>query len=149
MFLFVAGSSQELVEQLTLHDPYPVILQSLSHTGVSVVIYVGNEHLHEVSNSVTLAENWVRTHVLSHYPATKVTTIIVGNTVSPQQKPRTPDKFGPAFCEELFPISHEVGFRERNHSLCVSLLRLFECILCFLQRHQSIDPYSPSPTPLG
>ncbi|GFY83146.1 hypothetical protein Acr_02g0013860 [Actinidia rufa] len=101
------GSSQELVEQLTLHDPYPVILQSLSHTGVSVAIYVGNEHLHEVSNSVTLAENWVRTHVLSHYSATKLTTIVVGNTVSLQQKPRTPDKFGPAFCEKPFPLSHE------------------------------------------
>ncbi|GFY83070.1 hypothetical protein Acr_02g0013100 [Actinidia rufa] len=71
------GSSQELVEQPTLHDPYPVILQSLSHTGVSVAIYVGNEHLHEVSNSVSLAENWVRTHVLSHYPATKLTTIVL------------------------------------------------------------------------
>ncbi|GFY83147.1 hypothetical protein Acr_02g0013870 [Actinidia rufa] len=42
------SSSQELVEQLTLHDPCPVILQSLSHSGVSVAISVGNEHLHEL-----------------------------------------------------------------------------------------------------
>ncbi|GFY83145.1 hypothetical protein Acr_02g0013850 [Actinidia rufa] len=75
------SSSQELVEQRTLHDPYPVILQSLSHTGVSAAISVGNEHLQEVSNSVNLAKNWVRTHVLSHYPATKITTIVVGSTV--------------------------------------------------------------------
>ncbi|GFY83071.1 hypothetical protein Acr_02g0013110 [Actinidia rufa] len=52
------GSSQELVEQLILHDPYPVILQSLSHTGVSTAISVGNEHLHEASNNVNLAKNW-------------------------------------------------------------------------------------------
>ncbi|XP_057500002.1 glucan endo-1,3-beta-glucosidase 3-like isoform X1 [Actinidia eriantha] len=80
-FLALTGSGHELVEQLTLYDPSPVILQALSHTGVSVVIAVGNEHLNEVSNSVDLAENWVRTHVLSHYPATKITTIVVGNNV--------------------------------------------------------------------
>ncbi|PSS36029.1 Glucan endo-1,3-beta-glucosidase [Actinidia chinensis var. chinensis] len=80
-YLALTGSSQEYVEQLTLHDPSPVILQALSHTGVSVAISVGNDHLNEVSNSVNLAENWVRTHVLSHYPATKITTIVVGNTV--------------------------------------------------------------------
>lgn len=70
LFLFFADSSQQLVKQLTLHDPSPVIIQVLSHTSVSVGIYVSNEHLNEVSNSVNLAENWVRTHVLSskHIP---------------------------------------------------------------------------------
>ncbi|KAH7851506.1 hypothetical protein Vadar_012621 [Vaccinium darrowii] len=80
-FLNLTGGSQESVEHLTLHNPSPTVLQSLSHTGSPIAVSVGTDHLSEVSNSVISAENWVRTHVLSHYPATKITTIVVGNTV--------------------------------------------------------------------
>lgn len=78
---FSTGGSQESVEHLPLHDPSPTVLQSLSYTGTPIAVSVGTEHLNEVSNSVVSAETWLKTHVLSHYPATKITTIVVGNTV--------------------------------------------------------------------
>ncbi|CAL5324551.1 unnamed protein product [Camellia sinensis] len=77
----LTGASQESIEHLTLHDPSPMVLQSLSHTGVPVGVSVSSDRLSEISNSVIVAETWLRTHVLAHYPATKITTIVVGHTV--------------------------------------------------------------------
>ncbi|KAL2526234.1 O-Glycosyl hydrolase family 17 protein [Abeliophyllum distichum] len=65
---------QESVEFLTLHDSTPETLQS-------VAVQVGNQYLKNVSNSVLMAETWVRAHVLSHYPATNITSILVGNNL--------------------------------------------------------------------
>ncbi|KAL6961361.1 hypothetical protein U1Q18_039129 [Sarracenia purpurea var. burkii] len=76
------GASQESVQNLTLHDPSPKLFEAFSHTGgVPWAIPVGNEQLNEVSSSVLAAESWVRTHVLAHYPAAKITAIVVGHTV--------------------------------------------------------------------
>ncbi|KAL2499596.1 O-Glycosyl hydrolase family 17 protein [Abeliophyllum distichum] len=67
-------TGQESVEFLTLHDSTPETLQS-------VAVQVGNQYLKNVSNSVLMAETWVRAHVLSHYPATNITSILVGNNL--------------------------------------------------------------------
>ncbi|XP_059624002.1 glucan endo-1,3-beta-glucosidase 3 [Cornus florida] len=77
----LTGANQEPVEILTLHDSSPMVLQGLSHTGIPVAISVGNEHLNEVSSTVIMAENWIRTHILAYYPATKINTIVVGHHV--------------------------------------------------------------------
>ncbi|XAR51358.1 Glucan endo-1,3-beta-D-glucosidase [Bertholletia excelsa] len=58
-----------------------MFLESLSHTGVPLAVSVGNEHLNGVSNSVILAERWLRSRVLAHYPTAKITTIVVGHNV--------------------------------------------------------------------
>ncbi|KAA8522602.1 hypothetical protein F0562_013037 [Nyssa sinensis] len=84
LFLYLlglTGATQESVELLHLYDPSPMVLQGLSHTGIPVAVSVSNEHLNEVSSSVIIAESWVRTHVLGHYPATNITTIVVGQDV--------------------------------------------------------------------
>ncbi|XAR57717.1 Glucan endo-1,3-beta-D-glucosidase [Bertholletia excelsa] len=81
LFSVTGHGSQESVGYLILHDPSPVNLGALSHTGVPVAVSVSNERLVEVSSSVGLAESWLRNHVLAYYPATKITTIVVGNTV--------------------------------------------------------------------
>ncbi|KAF5958332.1 hypothetical protein HYC85_005557 [Camellia sinensis] len=80
-FIGLTGASKESVEHLTLHDSSLTILQSLSHSGLPVAVSVAHERLNEVSNSIDSAEKWVRTHVLTCYPATKITTIVAGNTV--------------------------------------------------------------------
>ncbi|KAL2484390.1 O-Glycosyl hydrolase family 17 protein [Abeliophyllum distichum] len=67
-------TGQESVEFLTLHDSTPETLQS-------VAVQVGNQYLKNVSNSVLMAETWVQAHVLSHYPATNITSILVGNNL--------------------------------------------------------------------
>lgn len=80
-FLVLTGSSSESVELLTLYDSSPVVLQAMSHTGVPIAVSVSEDDLNEVSGSVLMAESWIRTHVLAHYPSTNITTIVVGNTV--------------------------------------------------------------------
>lgn len=44
------------------------------------------EDLNEVSRSVLQAETWLRTQVLAHYPASQITTIVVGNNVLCQNR---------------------------------------------------------------
>ncbi|RVX23483.1 Glucan endo-1,3-beta-glucosidase 7 [Vitis vinifera] len=80
-FLVLTGYSSESVELLTLYDSSPVVLQAMSHTGVPIAVSVSEDDLNEVSGSVLMAESWIRTHVLAHYPSTNITTIVVGNTV--------------------------------------------------------------------
>ncbi|KAE8037272.1 hypothetical protein FH972_009873 [Carpinus fangiana] len=46
-----------------------------------IAVSVGAENLNEVPSSVLMAETWLRTHVLSQYPAAKITSIVAGNTV--------------------------------------------------------------------
>ncbi|KAF5194549.1 Carbohydrate-binding x8 domain-containing protein [Thalictrum thalictroides] len=74
-------ASQETVLLINLNDPTPMVLQALSHSGSSVAVSVHPQDLTAVSSSVLKAERWVRTHVLSHFPSIKITTIVVGNGV--------------------------------------------------------------------
>ncbi|CAK9137900.1 unnamed protein product [Ilex paraguariensis] len=74
-------AGQESVELLTLYDPTSVAFQALSHTGFPLAVSVDNVHLNEVSSSVLMAESWIRTHVLAHYPAINITTIAVGHNL--------------------------------------------------------------------
>ncbi|KAG8384283.1 hypothetical protein BUALT_Bualt04G0102300 [Buddleja alternifolia] len=71
--LFLTVTGQESVEFIHLHDS--------SENGLSMAIQVQDEHLNNVSKSVVMAETWVKSHVLAFYPATNITTIIVGNTL--------------------------------------------------------------------
>lgn len=59
------------MELLELHDP----TMAANHVGVQVEAH----HLNSVSKSVLMAESWLRNHVLSHYPSTNITTIVVGH----------------------------------------------------------------------
>ncbi|GFY83072.1 hypothetical protein Acr_02g0013120 [Actinidia rufa] len=82
------GSSQELVEQLTLHDPYPVILQSLSHTGVSAAISVGSSQ--ELVEQLTLHDPYpVILQSLSHTGVSAA--ISVGNQHLHERNCYSPD----------------------------------------------------------
>ncbi|XP_042493495.1 glucan endo-1,3-beta-glucosidase 1-like [Macadamia integrifolia] len=82
--LFLLGfndAGQESIEPLNILDPSPMILRSLSHTDIPVAVSVSETHLYEVSSSLSMAESWVRTHVLTYFPSTKITHIVVGNDV--------------------------------------------------------------------
>ncbi|KAF6165245.1 hypothetical protein GIB67_030427 [Kingdonia uniflora] len=76
------GANQEKTKLLEiLHDPTPMVLQTLSQIGVPIAVSVSNEDLREISSSVVMTESWLRTHVLTYYPTTQITTIVVGNTI--------------------------------------------------------------------
>ncbi|CAH9110926.1 unnamed protein product [Cuscuta epithymum] len=79
-FFNVAGHEPAVgVMTITIQDSSPVALQAFSGTGVPVAVSVPAESLNAVSRSVLEAENWVRTHVLAHYPATNITAIVAGH----------------------------------------------------------------------
>ncbi|XP_065636145.1 glucan endo-1,3-beta-glucosidase 12 isoform X2 [Quercus suber] len=80
--LGLTSAGQESIELLNLYDDTnPEVFQAPSHSALPIAVSVGAGNLNEVSSSVLMAETWLRTHVLAHYPATKITTIVAGSTV--------------------------------------------------------------------
>ncbi|KAI3972741.1 hypothetical protein MKX01_019399 [Papaver californicum] len=80
--LGLTNAGQESFTILKLHDPEtPTVFPSISGSGVPVAVSVSHEELKEISSSVLIAESWLRTHVLTHYPATKISTIVVSNNI--------------------------------------------------------------------
>lgn len=75
-FALNAAVGHESVELSTL-----VPLQSFPNTGITIAVSLPIEDLYGVSTSVLEAENWLRTNVLAQYPATNITTILVGHTL--------------------------------------------------------------------
>ncbi|KAJ9177362.1 hypothetical protein P3X46_012589 [Hevea brasiliensis] len=80
-FLGLTGAGQETIQLLNLCDASPEVLQAMSQSGHPLAVSVSAEDLNGVSSSVLMAESWLRTHVLAHFPATNITTIVVGNAL--------------------------------------------------------------------
>ncbi|KAK1363732.1 proline-rich receptor-like protein kinase PERK2 [Heracleum sosnowskyi] len=81
-FLCLLASGQEdSVKILTLYNSNSLGSHTLSHTYESTAVNLGQDYLNEVSGSILMAENWVRTQVLVHYPSTDVSTILVGHNL--------------------------------------------------------------------
>ncbi|XP_004288240.1 PREDICTED: glucan endo-1,3-beta-glucosidase 13 [Fragaria vesca subsp. vesca] len=76
MFLGLSGATQESAQVLTLFETSHEVFQ-----GSNLPIAVSVRELSEVSTSVLMAETWLRTHVLGHYPSIPITTILVGDTI--------------------------------------------------------------------
>ncbi|GAV58689.1 Glyco_hydro_17 domain-containing protein/X8 domain-containing protein [Cephalotus follicularis] len=79
--LGLTGAGQEYIELLNLYGTNPQVLPAMSPTGLPKAVSVSDKHLNEVSTSVLKAETWLRNHVLAQYPATKITTIVVGDSL--------------------------------------------------------------------
>lgn len=67
----------------------PLQLLSADQLPPAAAVHVELQHLKNLSDSLLAAENWLRNHVLAHYPATNITAIVVGSTVlcSKHQQP--------------------------------------------------------------
>ncbi|KAE8704862.1 zinc finger protein ZAT10-like [Hibiscus syriacus] len=79
-FLGLTGAGQESIEYLKLYETSAEVIHALSHDDLPIAVHVNGNVLREVSSSVLKAESWLRVHVLAHFPATKITTILVGET---------------------------------------------------------------------
>lgn len=64
-----------------IYDTDPQVLSALSNTALQVTITVRNQDISNISSSPAVAEQWVQSNVLPHYPATLITAIMVGNEV--------------------------------------------------------------------
>eukprot|EP01018_Ginkgo_biloba_P014833 Gb_02225 [translate_table: standard] len=69
------------VGRVKLFDSDHEVLTALANSGLSVVIPVKDEEIPTVASSVLMADEWIKRNVLSHYPATKINTITVGNEI--------------------------------------------------------------------
>ncbi|GER43664.1 glucan endo-1 3-beta-glucosidas [Striga asiatica] len=77
----VAGLVKSIhAARIRLYDADPRVLRAFAGTGVEVTVGLGNEHLASMRDpSAALA--WVRSNVSCYLPATKITSINVGNEV--------------------------------------------------------------------
>ncbi|KAM7481908.1 hypothetical protein LguiB_006491 [Lonicera macranthoides] len=57
------------------------MLLALANTGIYVTVSVPNDQLLAIGQSNTTAANWVACNILTHVPATNITSIAVGSEV--------------------------------------------------------------------
>ncbi|KAK4430422.1 Glucan endo-1,3-beta-glucosidase 2 [Sesamum alatum] len=77
----VALLKTQQIRHVRLYNADRGMLLALADTGIRVTISVPNEQLLGIGQSNSTAANWVSQNVVSHYPATNITTICVGSEV--------------------------------------------------------------------
>ena len=73
-------TGQEFIKFINLCETTEDILQASSHAELPLAVSVNAGNLNEVSFSILLAEKWLRHNVLAQYPASNITTIVIGTT---------------------------------------------------------------------
>ncbi|KAH9322170.1 hypothetical protein KI387_016809, partial [Taxus chinensis] len=76
----------DLIQQLKagyvkIYDADAEVISAFSDTGLPLVITVRNEDISNISSSPLIADQWIQTNVLRHYPSVLICTIMVGNEV--------------------------------------------------------------------
>lgn len=98
---------------------------SRDHLPPVAAVHVEPQHLKGISDSVLTAETWVKNHVLAHYPATNITTIVIGSTVlcdKQQQK-----SFG-LILPSIKNIHHSLIRWGLHHEIKVSAVFSSDCL---------------------
>lgn len=67
--------------RLKLYDADPHVLRAFANTGVEFMVGLGNEYLANTARDPNQALSWVKANVQCYLPATKITSIAVGNEV--------------------------------------------------------------------
>ncbi|XP_027367840.1 glucan endo-1,3-beta-glucosidase 11 [Abrus precatorius] len=66
--------------KVKLYDADPRVLKAFGNTGVEVMVGLGNEYLSRMKDP-NKAEAWIKSNLQPYLPATKITSIFVGNEV--------------------------------------------------------------------
>ncbi|KAI3828737.1 hypothetical protein L1987_02846 [Smallanthus sonchifolius] len=66
--------------KIKLYDADPKVLKAFANTGVEFIVGLGNEYLSKMTDPAN-AQAWVKSNVQAYLPATKITSIAVGNEV--------------------------------------------------------------------
>ncbi|CAH9077925.1 unnamed protein product [Cuscuta europaea] len=69
------------IEKVRLYGADPAMISALANSGIGIMIGVGNGDIPAMASDPSFAGNWVSSKVLPFYPASKITTINVGNEV--------------------------------------------------------------------
>ncbi|KAL4343805.1 hypothetical protein AHAS_Ahas11G0115100 [Arachis hypogaea] len=71
-------SSEESIELLNLCETSEDVLQASSQdSDLSLAISISYGDINGVSSNILMAETWLKTNVLAHYPAVRITTIVI------------------------------------------------------------------------
>ncbi|RAL53029.1 hypothetical protein DM860_016264 [Cuscuta australis] len=77
----VALLKAQQIRHVRLYDADRGMLLALANSGIRVAVSIPNDQLIGVGQSNSTAANWVAQNVVSHYPATNITTVCVGSEV--------------------------------------------------------------------
>ncbi|XP_057830426.1 glucan endo-1,3-beta-glucosidase 11 isoform X1 [Cryptomeria japonica] len=77
----VVGLLQSInIQKAKLYDADPRVLRAFANSGVEFAVGLGNEYVSNMTDQAK-AEEWVKSNVQAYLPATKITSIAVGNEV--------------------------------------------------------------------
>ncbi|MFS7980159.1 putative glucan endo-1,3-beta-D-glucosidase [Helianthus anomalus] len=69
------------IDRVRMFDTDPVVLKSMSGTGIKLTVTIPNELLYAASRRQSFAYAWVRQNVVAYYPKTQIESIAIGNEV--------------------------------------------------------------------
>ncbi|XP_071706833.1 glucan endo-1,3-beta-glucosidase 11-like [Rutidosis leptorrhynchoides] len=68
------------INKIKLYDANPEVLKAFSNTNVEFIVGIGNEYLSKLQDPVA-GQSWVNSNIQPYLPATKITSVAVGNEV--------------------------------------------------------------------
>uniref|UniRef100_A0A5B7BMR9 glucan endo-1,3-beta-D-glucosidase n=1 Tax=Davidia involucrata TaxID=16924 RepID=A0A5B7BMR9_DAVIN len=69
-----------IINRVRLFDANPDTLRAFAHTGIAISVTVPNEQIPHLAK-LNSAQQWVKTSIVPHIPATNIVRILVGNEV--------------------------------------------------------------------
>lgn len=69
-----------IINRVKLYDTNQEILQAFAHTGIAITVAVPNNLIPNLTN-LKFSQQWVKTNIAPHVPATNIIRILVGNEV--------------------------------------------------------------------
>ncbi|XP_059667263.1 glucan endo-1,3-beta-glucosidase [Cornus florida] len=69
-----------VINRVRLFDANPEMLQAFANTGIAITVNVPNEQIPQLTK-INFAQQWLKTNIVPHIPATNIVRILVGNEV--------------------------------------------------------------------
>ncbi|CAK9151583.1 unnamed protein product [Ilex paraguariensis] len=69
-----------IINRVRLFDANPEILKAFAHTGIAITVTVPNELIPQLTK-ISFSQQWLKTNIVPHIPATHIVRILIGNEV--------------------------------------------------------------------
>lgn len=84
------------ITKLRLYGADPAMIKALANTNISIVIGAANGDIPNLANSLSFASQWIAANIAPFFPASKISTIAVGNEVLESNDPGLSSQLLPA-----------------------------------------------------
>lgn len=78
------------INRIKIYDTDKNVLTALANSRIKVIVALPNELLSSAASDQSFADNWIKTNIISYFPATDIEAIAVGNEVFVDPKNTTP-----------------------------------------------------------